>query len=159
MRELRECSTAYELNGKEDWYLPTMVPGPRSPARKLLPQISMTESRISGELLPRAMRVRLATVSFHLKRNDRAFKKLQWLGRLFMAINLHFNFSVDELGWIIRIRIFDYLRFACDFFDSTHKNISYDCNAQEQVEKSGHVNDSSDPCWPRVFAYNWKEQR
>jgi len=47
--------------------LPTIVPGPRSPAKKLLPHISITERRISGELLPRAIRVKFATVSFQLE--------------------------------------------------------------------------------------------
>lgn len=44
---------------------PTMVDGPRSPAQKPLPRISITDSRISGALVPRANRLRLATVSFH----------------------------------------------------------------------------------------------
>ena len=45
---------------------PTIVPGPRSPARNPLPTISITESRISGALEPRAISVRFATVSFHI---------------------------------------------------------------------------------------------
>jgi len=40
--------------------------GPRSPARNPLPTISITESRISGALEPRAISVRFATVSFHI---------------------------------------------------------------------------------------------
>ena len=43
---------------------PTIVPGPSSPLSKLLPMISMQESRISGAELPRAISVRLATVPF-----------------------------------------------------------------------------------------------
>ena len=44
---------------------PTMVPGPRSPALKPLAQISTTDRRISGADEPKAMRDKLATVSFH----------------------------------------------------------------------------------------------
>ena len=44
---------------------PTMVPGPSSPLSNLLPTISMQESRISGAELPKAIRVKLATVPFH----------------------------------------------------------------------------------------------
>merc|ERR1740115_174765 len=44
--------------------LPTMVLGPKSPEKKSLQTISMTFSMISGAELPRAIRERLATVSF-----------------------------------------------------------------------------------------------
>lgn len=43
---------------------PTIVPGPNSPASKPLPIISMTDSRISGALVPSASRLKFATVSF-----------------------------------------------------------------------------------------------
>ena len=43
---------------------PTIVPGPRLPATKLFPTISMAERRISGADDPNAIKVRLATVSF-----------------------------------------------------------------------------------------------
>lgn len=46
---------------------PTMVPGPRGPAWKLWPTVSMIESKISGADVPSAIRVRLATVSFHIR--------------------------------------------------------------------------------------------
>ncbi|CAD6228557.1 GSCOCG00006432001-RA-CDS, partial [Cotesia congregata] len=44
---------------------PTIVPGPNSPAWKSFAQISIIERRISGALLPSAIKVRFATVSFH----------------------------------------------------------------------------------------------
>ena len=46
---------------------PTIVPGPKSPAKKLFPTTSITASKISGELLPKAISVKFATVSFHLQ--------------------------------------------------------------------------------------------
>ena len=46
---------------------PTIVLGPSSPDLKFKDKVSITESRISGALLPKAIRVKFATVSFHTK--------------------------------------------------------------------------------------------
>ena len=49
-----------KLNAAE----PTIVPGPRLPASKPSPMISMTERRISGAEEPSTIRLRFATVLF-----------------------------------------------------------------------------------------------
>ena len=46
---------------------PTMVEGPKSPAFISLPKVSTTERRISGADEPKAMRVKLETVSFQIR--------------------------------------------------------------------------------------------
>lgn len=46
---------------------PTMAPGPKSPALKSFPTISMMDRRISGAEDPSAIRVRFATVSFQMR--------------------------------------------------------------------------------------------
>lgn len=53
-----------EINNKLKAADPTMVPGPSFPDSNLLPTISMTESNISGALVPKARRLRFATVPF-----------------------------------------------------------------------------------------------
>ena len=46
---------------------PTIVPGPNSPESNPLPKTSMMAKRISGAEEPRAIRVRLETVSFQMR--------------------------------------------------------------------------------------------
>jgi hypothetical protein len=54
---------------------PIMVPGPNAPALKSLKTTSIIESNISGALDPSAIKVKFATVPFHVLTSTRGQKK------------------------------------------------------------------------------------
>ncbi|PVD26113.1 hypothetical protein C0Q70_13781 [Pomacea canaliculata] len=105
--------------------LPTMVLGPRSPASNLFPQISMMDSKISGAEEPRAMRVKLETVSFQIRT---------------------LTTVVCPLGFLMTISPF----LGGDDLDGGHEAVGDDGDAQKHVYHGRHVHSRTCGLIPRA---------
>lgn len=108
---------------------PTIVEGPSSPAG--LPRfwtVSMTESRISGALEPRAMSVRFASVGFQT-----------------FAVTVVVSSAGEQKLTRDGVHFRNLSRRGGNNFDGAHENVRHDRNAQEQPQQAQQVEEAEEP--------------